>query len=256
MQRKVTFKMELADCEIEVECLYHTSKLFCKDYLCTEQENSQKDQNKNTIVISVGRAEIEFERKKSEQEDLIEGRAIQKYSDAYLETLAIYRKIAEHILEYRVLLIHGSLIAVDGKGYLFVARSGTGKSTHTKLWREQFGERAVMVNDDKPLLRISEGNVYAYGTPWDGKHRISNNIKVPLKAICVLERGKENNIAVMGEKERCTELLKYVYHPSDPMKIIKILDLFPSLMKQVAFYRMQCNMKKEAAVIASEAMVK
>ncbi len=60
-----------------------------------------------------------------------------------------YRKLAESLLEYGVLLFHGSSVAVDGFGYIFAAQSGTGKSTHARLWRELLGERAVMVNDDK-----------------------------------------------------------------------------------------------------------
>ncbi len=117
------------------------------------------------------------------------------FSDAYLETLAVYRKIADHLLSYDTLLFHGSVIAVDGEGYLFTAKSGgTGKSTHTRLWREYFGERAVMVNDDKPLLRITDSGVTAYGTPWDGKHRLSTNIAVPLKGICILTRDTTNHI--------------------------------------------------------------
>ena len=80
---------------------------------------------------------------------------------------------------------------MDGQAVLFTAKSGTGKSTHTKLWRDLFGERAVMVNDDKPLLRILKDGVLVCGTPWDGKHRLSTNCALPLKAICILERGKK-----------------------------------------------------------------
>lgn len=74
-----------------------------------------------------------------------------EYSLSYLETLAVYRKIVTRLVFSDILLIHGSAIAVDGKAYLFTAPSGTGKSTHTRMWREYFKDRAVMVNDDKPL---------------------------------------------------------------------------------------------------------
>ena len=83
---------------------------------------------------------------------------------------------------------------MDGAAYLFTAPSGTGKSTHTRLWREVFGDRVWMINDDKPMLRISENLVTAYGTPWNGKHHISRNASAPLKAIVQLNRGKENII--------------------------------------------------------------
>ena len=117
--------------------------------------------------------DILFEREKSAAEDRLEGRAVRNFSDAYLETLAVYRKIAVRMLQHDTLLMHGSAVAVDGKAYLFIAASGTGKSTHTRLWREQFGARAVMVNDDKPLVHVKEDGVTVCGTPWDGKHRLS-----------------------------------------------------------------------------------
>ena len=98
------------------------------------------------------------------------------------------------MISYDTILFHGSVIAVDGIGYLFTAKSGTGKSTHTRLWREYFGDRAAMVNDDKPLLKITDSSVIAYGTPYNGKHRLGTNISVPLKAICILTRAADNHI--------------------------------------------------------------
>ena len=80
---------------------------------------------------------------------------------------------------------------MDGEAYIFTAVSGTGKSTHAMLWREVFGERVRMINDDKPLIRITpEGKAVVYGTPWDGKHHLSKNSAFPLKAICWLTRAK------------------------------------------------------------------
>lgn len=144
--------------------------------------------------METSQSDIEYEREKSALEDRKEGLPIRNFPDSYLETLAVYRKFAENLLAYDTVLFHGSVVAVDGIGYLFTAKSGTGKSTHTRLWREYFGERAVMVNDDKPLLQVTENGVIVYGTPWDGKHHLSNNISVPLKAICILTRAEENHI--------------------------------------------------------------
>jgi len=109
--------------------------------------------------------DIAFEREQSNEEDALEGREPRAWSDAYLETLAVYRQIAERMPAYDTVLFHGSVVAVDGVAYLFAASSGTGKSTHARLWRELFGDRAVMVNDDKPLIRISADGATAYGTP-------------------------------------------------------------------------------------------
>lgn len=78
-----------------------------------------------------------------------------------LEETAVYRKIADKMVDYDTFVFHGSVIAVEGQAYLFTAKSGTGKSTHTRLWREMLGDKAVMVNDDKPMLRVTESGVTA-----------------------------------------------------------------------------------------------
>ncbi len=109
--------------------------------------------------------DIADEAEKSAHEDEVEGRTPHTFHDGYLESLSVYRKIAETLLNDKILLLHGSVVAVDGEEYMFTAKSGTGKSTHTRLWREVFTSRAVMVNDDKPLLRIENDKVISYGTP-------------------------------------------------------------------------------------------
>lgn len=150
--------------------------------------------------VQICPSDISFEKEKSAHEDEIEGIPVRQFSDKYLETLAVYRKIARKLLEFDTLLFHGSVVAVDGTGYLFTAKSGTGKSTHTRLWRQLFGSRAVMANDDKPLLKITDNGVIAYGTPWNGKHRLGSNISIPLRAICILGRGRDKPYTIYFEK--------------------------------------------------------
>jgi len=200
--------------------------------------------------------DIRFEREKSAAEDRLEGRPVRSFTDSYLETLAVYRRIAVRMLEYDTLLMHGSAVAVDGRAYLFVASSGTGKSTHTRLWREHFGARAVMVNDDKPLVRVKEDSVTVCGTPWDGKHRLSTPIEVPLAAICILERGENNRIARITPREGYPMLLQQSYRPQDAQAMLKTMQLLERISKQVKLYRLHCNMLPEAARIAFEGMNK
>ena len=146
----------LAGQTIDVSALFDETRTFCQEYL-TDAPPS--------FHVEITQADIAFEREKSRREAILEGRAPFDHSDTYLETLAAYRKIAAGLLDRDILLFHGSAIAVDGQAYLFTAKSGTGKSTHTRLWQKQFGDRAVMVNDDKPLLRLDEQGVTVYGTP-------------------------------------------------------------------------------------------
>ena len=197
----MTVVIRLAERVIRVHAIYDYIKEYCRDYVLFSQRETIEEWPVD-FDVAVTRSDIDFERDKSAAEDRKECIPVRHFTDEYLETLAVYRKIAEQLLSYDTILFHGSVIAVDGEGYLFTAKSGTGKSTHARLWRENFGDRAVMVNDDKPLLRITKDGVIAYGTPWDGKHRLSANTSVPLKGICILERATENQIIRLDTKEQ------------------------------------------------------
>ncbi len=237
----------LADLNIEITSLYGTIHEMCADYraeegctpdfsVCTTQEN------------------IDFERKRAALVNAAEGLPEQDYPDHWLETNAVHRQIAEKLPDYGAFLLHGSAVAVDGACYVFTARSGTGKSTHTRLWRELLGERAVMVNDDKPLVRVTERGTLIYGTPWDGKHRLSRNISVPLRAICILERGEENQIREIDMDEMLPKLLLQAYRPMNPAGTKELMEVFDRMAGTVKFYRMQCNMDVSAAEMSFTTM--
>ena len=230
---------------VEVSSLHPDVHTLCADY---------RTEGPPDFAVETTRADIDFEREKSAREDAAQGIPTRRFSDGYLETLAVYRKIAEKMPEYDTVLFHGSCVAVDGVGYLFTAKSGTGKSTHTRLWRELLGKRAVMVNDDKPLIRLTDSSAVVYGTPWDGKHRLSANIAVPLKAICILERAAQNVIRPITAGEAYPMLLQQVYRPMDPAALGKTLTLLDRLAGAVTLWRLGCNMELEAAQVAYDGM--
>ena len=239
------FTIEVAGQLIGVQTIFDSTRDFCRAYLCSGEPD---------FVVSITPEDIAFEHEKSLQEATLEGLPVRNYSDSYLETIAVQRKIAEKLFDYDTLLFHGSVVAVDGVGYLFTAKSGTGKSTHTRLWREVFGQRAVMVNDDKPFLRVEEDMVLACGTPWNGKHGLGNNMRVPLKAICILERGEENKIQRITPQEALFMLLQQSNRPRNSANMNRYMTLLDGISQRVAFYRMQCNMNPEAARTAFEGM--
>lgn len=173
---------------------------------------------------------------------------------AYLESLAIYRKISREALRYQTFLFHGSAIAMDGEGYIFTAPSGTGKSTHTRLWREVYGDRVVMVNDDKPFLSLRPTGLYVSGTPWDGKHKLSTNITVPVRGICFLSRGEQNRIAPITPGEAYSKMLLQTHRPDDEIGLRSTLLLLDRAVRETKVYKLQCNMDPEAAVVAYEGM--
>ena len=239
------FTIKIAGISIAVSTLYSETKKLCNSY-------KTKEQALFSVIIS--EEDIELERRKSRQEALLEGVPVIQWKDEYLETLAVYRKIATGLLEYDRLLFHGSAIAVDGEGYLFTAQSGTGKSTHTRLWRELFRDRAVMVNDDKPILKITKDRVFVCGTPWDGKHHLSSNIIVPLKAVCILNRDVENHIEAVSVQEAYPMLLQQSFRPPEAEKMMKTMNLVRQLAEKVKLYSLRCNMEPEAARVSYEGM--
>ncbi len=235
------FTVKLAGEHISVRPQHGFAERYCRSYISPGTA---------AFTVQTTQADIDHERQRSRQEG-----NTADFSDAYLETLAVQRKAARGLLDYGVLLLHGSCIALDGVGYLFTAKSGTGKSTHTRLWREAFGSRAVMVNDDKPMVRITEEAVTAYGTPWNGKHGLDTNTAVPLKAICLLERGEDNTVCRV-KAGRYLPVLLQTYLPEDREGIRKVLALLDRLLTRIPVYRLACNMEPEAAWVSYEAMEK
>lgn len=239
------FQIKIAGQTVTVRAMFDSTKAFCRDYLCEAPAD---------FAVQTDLADIAFEREKSAREDALEGIPPRVFSDAYLETIAVQRKVVENLFDYDCLLFHGSVVAVDGMAYLFTAKSGTGKSTHTRLWREVFGDRAVMVNDDKPVLKFTDRGVLVYGTPWNGKHGLGENICVPLKALCILERGEENRICTIRAKEALLMLMQQSNRPRNARRMPKYMDLIDKLAGNVEFYRLACNMDPEAARLAHRVM--
>ncbi|MBQ8359654.1 MAG: hypothetical protein IJX37_07085 [Oscillospiraceae bacterium] len=233
------FQIEVVGHRVVVKARFETTRAHCAGFLCDGEAD---------FSLEITPEDIAFEREESLRRN---GRADQ---DTYLELIALLRKVSEGLLEYDTLLFHGSVIAVDGTAYLFTAPSGTGKSTHTRLWRQMLGSRAVMVNDDKPFLRITETGVLACGSPWNGKHRLGTNTSVPLKAICILERGEENEIHPIPAREALSALFQQSARPKDRRRIRKYMELLDRLSRGVEFYRLCCNMDLEAARVAFETM--
>ena len=159
----------------------------------------------------------------------------------------------QQLLKFDGMLLHSSAVVKDGQAYLFTAACGTGKSTHTRLWLENFPD-AFILNDDKPALRLEEGKFYAYGTPWSGKYDISKNIRVPLAGICVLRRGEENHIEPYRGAKALHDILEQTLRPKSPVLLGGLLELLDKLVTTVPVWRLECNMEPSAAQVSYRAM--
>ncbi len=163
---------------------------------------------------------------------------------------AFYRQLLNH----QGMMLHSSAVVMDGRAYLFSAPCGTGKSTHTALWQKVFGERARILNDDKPALRMIDGIWYAYGTPWSGKYDKSINMRAPLAGICILRRGDANKIERYVGFEAIHALLEQTLRSKHPEMMQKTLELLDKLLLTVPVWRMECNTADEAAVMSHRVM--
>ena len=239
------FCIEIAGRVAAVTSLFDSTKDYCRAYLTDKAPD---------YSVTVSREDLDFEQRALLEEALEEGMKPRVFTDPFLDRAAIQRKVAEALLDHDVLLFHGSTVAVDGLAYSFTADCGTGKSTHTRYWRQVFGDRAMMVNDDKPFLKITEEGVLACGAPWSGKHGLETNVKLPLKGICILHRGSENIISPIAPEEAMAMLTKQSVAPVDPEKLPKFTYLVEKLSRSVSLWQMDCTKDPEAARISQAAM--
>ena len=159
------------------------------------------------------------------------------------------------LLPFDGMMLHSSAVMMDGYAYLFSAPCGTGKSTHTTMWREAFGyDRVQMLNDDKPALRLENGRWYAYGTPWSGKTAQNINAKVPVGGICVITRGETNEITPFGGMQATLALLEQTARPAGPDGRGRMLELIDSLLNTVPVWKLKCTPTTDAALVSQKAM--
>ena len=247
------FTIRLAGVNIEVKSLYDEVYSLCKDYVVADTERPDYGATaKQHLTVAISPEDIVYEREKNRLESEIEVIPVVNYSDAYLETLAVYRKIATKILDYDTFLMHGAVISVENKGWLFTAPSGTGKTTHLRLWLENI-QGSYIVNGDKPLIHIGE-EVTVFGTPWAGKEGMQKNTGVTLKGIVMLERSADNRIEQISFLEALPVLIQQAYRPNDKAELEKTLGLIKKLSSRVAFWRLHCNILPEAATTAYQAL--
>ena len=239
------FNLKIAGHTGTVSSLFESTPQYFKNYLT--QESSE-------FSFCVTREDIAFEQAALLEEAHRDGFKPRVFTDPFLERAAIQRQVADLLIRHGTVLLHGSAVAVDGQGYLFTAKCGTGKSTHTRLWRQAFGQRAVMINDDKPFIRLSGSGAVICGAPWSGKHGLDTNITVPLKGICILERGAENRIKSIVPADAREMLHKQCSPPLDEALLPTHRELVEQLLACTPLWRMECNKEIGAAITAYRAM--
>ena len=153
----------------------------------------------------------------------------------------------------RRIAIHGSCIVKDNRAYLFLGESGTGKSTHTRLWRENI-PGAELLNDDSPIVAadIEDGKIWIYGSPWSGKTPCYKQERYRLCGCVRLSQAPENIMTKLPKLKAYAAL-----HPSCPPEFAYDDFLYDMLGKtindillQVPFYHLKCLPNPEAAQLS------
>lgn len=236
------FLIRLAGRTVEIHSQYDNVESFCRDYICLEHVRPD-------ITVTITDTDIDREGEKARQEDKKAG-VTAAHSPPHLEITAVYRKIATAMTAFDTFLMHGSVISTAGQGYMICAPSGIGKTTRTRLWAENIPD-SVVVNGDKPLLRVAEGTVNAYGTPWCGKECMNTDLSVPLRAIFLLERSDTgNDIREMSFSEAFPMLLRQTFRPDDIETGKQTLRLLKAMEGKVKVYRFRSEPTVEAVRLA------
>ena len=233
-----TFKINIVDTVIEICAFNETTKRYCGAFLTDEEPDY-------SITMT--------------EEDLKNEATVSADGKVYVneEISALYRKIAELLVEEGIVVFHSSAFEVDNNAFLITARSGVGKSTHARNLKEYIGDRFQYINDDKPLLKVEEDKVTVYSNPWNGKERRGNNISSPLKAIFFLSRGEANTYRkIINKEEIYIKMLTQIYLPKEKAKREKALKAADNILKNINFYEINVTKDIESAKMTYEEIIK
>lgn len=175
-------------------------------------------------------------------------------SKAVVTMLADTRENVTISTPYNGLMLHASAAALGGRACLFSGPCGRGKSTHTRLWQQTFGEAVQVFNDDKPALRRLDGCWYAYGMPWCGKDGINLNQKWPLGGICFLEKSQENRIRRLPAAEALPLILAQTTYRLQPHSMELLLASLDSLLREIPVFLLENRPEEAAARLSFETM--
>ena len=151
--------------------------------------------------------------------------------------------------KHDTLLVHASAVEFNDKGYLFLGKSGTGKSTHSHLWIKNISGTELL-NDDNPIIRIIDEKVYVYGSPWSGKTSCYRNRKIPAEGIVRLHQAPLNEISSLtGIKAYAALLPSCSCMKWDHIMAEAIHSTITKVISMIPIYSLSCLPNQEAALI-------
>ncbi len=223
-------KIRIAQLNIKMLCRYPHASRLCADFI-TEDEDTD---------ISVSVTEDEISAEAAQYGD-------RTFSNGYCESICLYRAIAEKLPSYDGFVFHGAAVNICGKGYIFAARSGTGKTTHISLLLDNYPDDVTIINGDKPIIRRIGQAWFVCSTPWAGKEGWKRNTSAPLAGIVLLERSEHNFIEKTEPRDHFDAVMGQVYLPRCGEGQLKTFELIDKMSEETDFYRLGCNMEPDAA---------
>lgn len=228
-----SIKVRISDLNIEINYNFKRIPELCQDYIC--------DFNNADI-------KVEYDEQKCKSESEKSG-----FSINASEFSCIYRQIAEQLPFFSRAVCHGAVISYKDNGYMFIAKSGTGKTTHINLWQKYISGTKV-INGDKPIIELKNEKVIAYGTPWSGKERMQNNTSAKLKGICLVRQSKQNSIRKLDKKEALDAIIKQIYMPENSQALNLTIGIIDGIISDVPFYELSCDISREAVMCSYRAL--
>ena len=220
------FDIELARLVIRLENRYDYTYDLCRGFIVTSDR---------TPDITLRVSDQELCRATEQSPDSFT-------EDGHVESVLLYEQLSCVLPAFDAFVMHSSAVAVDGQAYCFAAARGTGKSTHTRYWKQVLGDRLTVINGDKPIYRFLDGRLFAFGTPWCGKENWRANTAAPLKALCLLERGDENAIWPVDARGLLAEISQHFYWPGGgQLDALKQMELIDRTLSAVPVYRLRCK---------------
>lgn len=188
--------------------------------------------------------------------DIVSNIVCQSALDISLLRFGLWMMFGVVLSENSAIAIHSSVIVSRERGVLFLGESGTGKSTHTRLWRENI-EGATLLNDDSPIVRIVDSKALVFGSPWSGKTPCYKNLSYPIAGFCRLSQAPHNLIRRLHPLAAIGALL-----PSCPPAFAHddylqdgICNTLGVLLKQVGAYHLECLPDKAAAELSFNTII-
>ena len=229
-------KLKIANLNIDVQFENPKISDLCRDYTVSGETGSD--------------IEVLYNKEMCEREAALSG-----HPGAPAEFASIYRQIAEALPFYRRAVVHGAVVSYCGKAYMFIAKSGTGKTTHINLWRKYFSGVDI-INGDKPVLAANDKEIIAYGTPWAGKEMWQKNTSAPLCGICLIKRGNKNSIKKLENDDRFSAVFNQVYMPENEDSLNLTMKIIDDIIRLVPVYELTCDISKEAAECSFNTLTK